>query len=750
MSKQLTKRILAEISRPGYRPANKSELARSLAVSAKERAAFRNALRQLESSGKIVLGKKSRYRKPNAASGKSAPALGKIEFHPDEKRRSARFIPDEPDAFPELKNERWQEIFVPGRNTANAMHGDRVAVRVTKKGEQRWKKKQGNNRRSRPPELEGKDSLEGRVVEVIERANTRIVGTYHARGKNAALAPENSRLPQSFKLSQVLKGAKSGDTVIAEFERWDSTDLPPLAKMVEIVGSPGQTGLDILKIIHSHNLPLDFPNRVLDEAEAIDEAIANEEIARREDWRDREVFTIDPEDAKDFDDAISVVENKDGSFELGVHIADVSHFVKPGSALDKEAKKRGNSVYLADRVIPMLPEKLSNGVCSLKPDVDRLTHCTVIQFAADGTPKKARFCSAVIRSKRRYTYEEAIVLLRMNKQEIDGLKKPEQGLARHIQRAWKLASMLRKRRFDAGGLDLDFPEIRVRLDKQTGKPIELVRSEYDESHQLIEEFMLAANEAVARETKNAQAPSVYRIHEDPDPEKLHDFAEQARAYGHKVHDVTIRAELQKVLKKIRGTNEEHALKIALLKSLKRAAYSPDPIGHYGLAKVNYTHFTSPIRRYADLIVHRVLRKLCHRRNPDHGPEPDPTPSQGALAPVCKHISETERVAADAENESRQMKLVEYLLILANERPDHGFDAIIFEVRPMGAFVELPEFQLKGLIRREDLGEGDWRIDRGGMRFKSGNRSIGVGQTVRVKVIRVDHSRGFVDFAVVED
>ncbi len=755
MSKSYQKQILTELNRSGYRPASKSELARTLNVHAKERGAFRNALKALENSGRISLGHKSRYhagisaeRRPRSG---GANFVGRIDFHPDARRNSARFVPDEPDKIPELKGEQWPEVFVAGRHSATAMHGDRVVVRVTKKSPPRWKRGGGSKKRVKVKEKTGKDSLEGQVVEILERKNAQIVGTYHARGNNASLSPESTRLPKTFKLTEILKEAKSGDTVLADFERWDNPQLPPLAKMTKVLGKTGDVGLDMVKIIHSHNLPLDFPCEVLAEADRIEETIPAEEIARREDWRDREVFTIDPEDARDFDDAISVAENKDGTWELAVHIADVSHYVKPGSALDKEAKKRGNSVYLADRVIPMLPEKLSNGVCSLKPHVERLTQCAVITFAPDGTPKAARFCSAVIKSAHRYTYEEAIVLLKMGKDEVNRLDGKQARLAKHIQRAWVLADTLRKRRFAAGGLDLDFPEIKVQVDRETGKPTGVKRSEYDESHQLIEEFMLAANEAVAKETKNEGAPSAYRIHEDPDPEKLLDFAEQARAYGHKVGDVTIRAELQKVLKAVRGTNEEHAMKIALLKSLKRAAYSPDPLGHYGLVKVNYTHFTSPIRRYADLIVHRVLRKLVSKRN-RNAPEGGKTPSFAELQSICKHISETERVAADAEKESQQLKMVEYLLMLANEQPNHSFKALVFDTTPMGAFAELTEFNVKGLIKKEDMPEGgDYMLDRRDMSFKPRNKSlptIRIGHTVDVRVVNVDPGRGFIDFAVV--
>ena len=286
-----------------------------------------------------------------------------------------------------------------------------------------------------------------------------------------------------------------------------------------------------------------------------------------------------------------------GDWELGVHIADVSAYVTPGSALDREALKRGNSVYLADRVIPMLPERLSNGVCSLNPHVVRLTHSAFIHFAKNGAPKSARFASTIIHSAHRLTYKEAYAILQ---------KPPNDKLSERLHTAWSLASLLRRRRFAQGSLDLDFPEVKVILDRATGKPLRLERIENDESHQLIEEFMLAANEAVALELKNRLVPTIYRVHEKPDPDKLAEYRELVLSYGFKAGDLTNRAELQRLLASFRGKPEEQALKIGLLKSLKRARYATQPLGHFGLAKNNYTHFTSPIRRYADLVVHRTL------------------------------------------------------------------------------------------------------------------------------------------------
>jgi ribonuclease R len=366
--------------------------------------------------------------------------------------------------------------------------------------------------------------------------------------------------------------------------------------------------VDLLSNVRNYHLPTEFPRNVVDEAEKIPQTVPAGMLEDREDLRKNFIITIDPDDARDFDDAINVEKLNSTGWELGVHIADVAAYVKPGSALDREARRRGNSVYLPDRVIPMLPESLSNGVCSLKPGVDRLTHSVFIQFDEKANVKKARFARTVIRSAHRLTYKQAYALLK---------SQPIDELGKRLHRAWELAALLRRQRFQHGSLDLDFPEVKVRLDDK-GKPIQLERIENDESHQLIEEFMLAANELVARELKKRSIPTIYRVHENPDPEKLAEYREFILSHGYKVGDLTHRAEVQRFLNSIKGKPEEPALKVGLLKSLKRARYLPQPLGHYGLAKANYLHFTSPIRRYADLVAHRSIAgaNQSRRSQPD--------------------------------------------------------------------------------------------------------------------------------------
>lgn len=741
--------------KPEYEPLNKAELAKVLRIASHQRAAFRDALTELEASGELNRGKKSRYRLASRHKRARLESFaGTISFSRDRKRQSAFFIPDDPQAHAAFRAMDRPRIFVPGREAGTALDGDKVEVHLVKNEPPAWHR---NSTRSRPkgkrdpgkgPE-EKREELHARVIRVIERSRTRIVGRFYSKGSRATVVPEDGRLPTSFRLTHTLPEANQGDIVVAEFTGWDSPHNLPTAAMIEVLGRDTDPGVDILAVIHRYGLPLEFPDAVLREAEAIPETICDEEIARREDWREREVFTIDPEDARDFDDAICVTELPEGTWELAVHIADVAHYVRSGSALDREASKRGNSVYLADRVLPMLPEKLSNGVCSLKPGVDRLTHAAILTFDPRGKCTAARFVSAVIRSHRRFSYEEAYRFMKLDEAAVSALQdEKERGLVRHLERAWRLAAMLRDKRFANGALDLEFAEVKVVLNEE-GRAVGVKRSEYDESHQLIEEFMLAANEAVAYETKNAPAPSLYRVHEDPDPGKLQEFAEQARAFGHVVGDVSHRPELQQLLKNVHGKLEEHSLKIALLKSLRRAEYSPESIGHYGLAKVNYTHFTSPIRRYADLIVHRALRRVLSRRHASTAPEvADWTPSVPEMAAIAEHISKTERIAAEAETDTQRLKMIEYLERLCDSDEETVFDATVFDVMPVGALAELDLLMVKGMIRKDDLPpREEYFFDRERSEFRSraGSPPLGVGTRLKVRLYRVNKSRGFIDF-----
>src|SRR5213595_1187115 len=580
------------------------------------------ALRELERSGEIARIRKNRYVLPAEAD----LVTGTLSIH---QAGYGFLITEKPGEA---------DIFIAAENTGTAMHGDRVVARITRD----------------PAYARTKGRREGRVIRILERAHDTIVGTLQHSRNFYYVVPDDPRIVHDVYVqvpprAPLPKVPTRGDKVVVRLEAWESRHVNPEGDIIELLGPASAPGVDMLSIIRKYHLPTDFPRDVLDEVNRISETVDARKLDGREDLRKKFIITIDPDDARDFDDAIQIEKIDNGGWQLGVHIADVAAYVEPGSALNREARRRGNSVYLPDRVIPMLPERLSNGVCSLNPGVNRLTHSVFLEFTKDGRTKTARFARTVIRSARRLTYREAYAILKAP---------PNEQLSERLHVAWELASLLRKNRFKEGSLDLDFPEVKVRLDDE-GKPIRLERIENDESHQLVEEFMLAANEAVARELKNRLIPTVYRVHEDPDPQRLAEYRELILSYNYKVGDLTKRTELQRLLASLAGKTEEQALKIGLLKSLKRARYAAQPLGHYGLAKSNYLHFTSPIRRYADLVVHRTLaeRDLPRRSKIDIG----------QIESMAEHISDTERNAADAEIESVRLKKLQFFEQQLKER-----------------------------------------------------------------------------------
>jgi len=713
--------ILRLIRDPKYRPLDKIEIAGALGYGAAQRNEVRRALRDLEQEGEIARIRKNRYVQPDAAD----LVTGTLSVH------EAGY------AF--LTNEKagQADLFIAAENTGTAMHGDRVVARIIRGAE---------FSRARTPRAEG------RVIRILTRANETIVGTLQQTRNFSYVVPDDPRLVHNIYVQRVAAvhdrrisdkvaaanrrsqtattEARVGDKVVVRLEAWESRHVNPEGKIIELLGPRSAPGVDILSIIRKYHLPVEFPKAVLDEASAIPERVT--QIDGREDLRQQFIVTIDPDDARDFDDAIHVEEIK-GGWQLGVHIADVSAYVRTGSALDREAQRRGNSVYLPDRVIPMLPERLSNGVCSLNPHVDRLTHSVFLQFDRNGRVRQTRFARTVIRSTHRLTYKQAFAILK-------GSARDE--LSERLHTAWRLAALLRKKRFEHGSLDLDMPEVKVVVDKK-GKPIRFERVENDESHQLIEEFMLAANEAVARQLKNRGIPTIYRVHENPDADRLSEFREFVLAHGIRVGDLTHRGEVQKLLAAIRGTAEEHPLKIALLKSMKRARYATTPLGHYGLAKANYAHFTSPIRRYADLEVHRALA--------DHDSSRGSSRATSQLAAIADHISEMERNAAEAEIDAVKMKKLEFFELQLHARDPQVFDAVILDVRNYGLLVELPEILLTGLVHVSTLADDFYVFSPSQRCFvgRQGRRRFAVGDILRVHVARVDQFKRQIDFAIAD-
>ena len=725
--RNIREQILGLLRRKDYRPLNKIDIARKLGLTGTERVALRKSLRELERAGEIARIRKNRYVLPAEAD----LVTGKLSIH----QAGYGFLTSEMSGQP--------DIFIAAENTGTAMHGDRVVARMS------------------PDEPSGriKGRREGRVIRILERAHDTIVGTLQRSRNFYYVVPDDPRIVHDVYVGQVSNSPQDesavadlplaayklapqvGDKVVVRLEAWESRHVNPEGEIIEALGPASAPGIDMLSIIRKYHLPTEFPRDVLDQAKGIPETVDARQFERREDLRGEFIVTIDPDDARDFDDAIHV-EKIGSGWRLGVHIADVAAYVEPDSPLDREARRRGNSVYLPDRVIPMLPERLSNGVCSLNPGVDRLAHSAFIHFDKHGNVKSARFARSVIRSAHRLTYKQAYAIL---------TAAPGDQLGERLHLAWELAALLRQRRFEHGALDLDFPEVKVWVDKD-GHPAKLERVENDKSHQLVEEFMLAANEAVARELKKRAVPTIYRIHENPDPEKLAEFREFVLGFNYSVGDVTHRAELQRLLAAIRGKPEEQALKVGLLKSLKRARYSPQPLGHYGLAKANYLHFTSPIRRYADLVVHRALGRdtAGTRGRSARSAGAHRHPDMAEIASIAEHISVTERTAADAEVDAVQMKKLEFFQRQLDAHNPQIFRASIVDVRNYGLMVELPDALIAGLIHVSSLTD-DFYLFEPARRQLIGRRSrkrFSVGGELSVFVARVDLFKRQVDFAIV--
>ena len=709
--RKIQQQILALLARKDYRPLDKNGLAKTLGRKSGVRMGLSQALRELERAGEIARIRKNRYVLPAEAD----LVAGKLSIH----QAGYGFLTPEKAGEP--------DIFIAAENTGTAMHGDRVVARISQDA----------------PYGRIRGRREGRVIRILERAHDTIVGTLQHSRNFYYVVPDDPRLVHDVYVSPKEVTATVGDKVVVRLEAWESRHVNPEGEIIEVLGSASAPGVDMLSIVRKYHLPTEFPRDVLEQADRISEKIDARQLEGREDLRKEFTVTIDPDDARDFDDAIHVEKIENGGWRLGVHIADVAAYVEPESALDREARRRGNSVYLPDRVIPMLPERLSNGVCSLNPGVDRLTHSVFVHFDRNGTAKSARFARSVIRSAHRLNYKQAYAILKSS---------PRDRLSERLHVAWELASLLRQKRFEHGSLDLDFPEVKVWLD-ESGKPVRLERVENDESHQLIEEFMLAANEAVARGLKNRAVPAIYRIHENPDPEKLAEYREFVLSFGYKIGDLTHRAEVQRLLASIRGKPEEQALKIGLLKSLKRARYFPQPLGHYGLAKGNYLHFTSPIRRYADLVVHRALGRADtpHRSSKVSGAA-QYHPDMSQVASIAEHVSTTERIAAEAEIESVRMKKLEFFQQQLDERNPQIFRAAIVDVRNYGLAVELPDALITGLVHVSSLAD-DFYLFEPSRRQLIGRRArkrFSIGDEVRVFVVRVDAFKRQVDFAIASD
>ncbi len=724
-----------------YRPATRSELARLLVVAPGERRLLRTILRRWQDDGRLQVGKQGRYRRP--AAGRRGRGLvtgtmrlwrnGRVmlECDGDAAGNEAAAVAGDGVVMLAVATGRW----------GTALPGDRVEARArmqpVRRGGRGWRG-------------DGEDEMVVEVVRIVQRATHRLVGRLSKERGLAQVLLDEPMYPRRAVLhagDEVAAPLKNGTTVVVELdvEGWRTPFDAPPGRLVRALGEGREDDDWMQRIICRHQLPLEFPDEVLTEADQVPDKVSESDCTGREDWRSRLVVTIDPEDAKDFDDAIAVEALEGGGWQLAVHIADVAHYVAAGGAMDREALKRGNSVYLADRVLPMLPERLSNGICSLRPGEDRLAQAVILQVDGRGSLRKARFADTVIRSRRRLTYEQAMSRLLPPEGNNDPAAAPDSDddeITSMLREAWRLASVLRRRRMREGALDLDMAEVRAVID-DNGVVTGIQRVEYDESHQLIEECMLAANEAVAVELGRRGVHGLHRVHEDPEPEKLAAFAELAALHGYRVGDPTDSRQLNRLLGQLRGTVEERSLKVALLRSLKRAEYANRSLGHFGLAKDNYLHFTSPIRRYADLVVHRVLRAGGKGAGM----------SFAVMGETARHLSVTERVAAEAEMESQRVKQLQYLGSQAAAFPDQTWPAVVMEVRRYSMALELEEWMIRGWVRTASLPGGRYWFDAPLARQVPRERGRSarvyqVGSQVRVRVAGVDLHQLQVDFEIV--
>ena len=589
------------------------------------------------------------------------------------------------------------------------------------------------------PPRAGQQRPMGRVVAVLGRSQRDIVGTLRASagGHSLYVVPLSPTYRNSFHIEDA-HGARPGDRVVLRFSDWENLTLNPVGEIVDVIGPADKPSLDTEAIVRQFGLPREFPSDALSEAETVAARLSRP--GRREDLRDLFIFTIDPATARDYDDAISLGVDDSGNRVLGVHIADVSHFVRAGSALDREARKRGNSVYLVDKVIPMLPEQLSNGVCSLRPDEDRLTVSAFLTFDARGRVVGRRFCRSRIRSKLRLTYEEAMAIIAGNPlptgRDIPGEAR------RLVLDVHRLAQQMRALRFQKSALDLAVPETQIVLDAE-GRMTGVKAAESDVSHELIEECMVAANEAVATELANQGIPSIARHHAAPDPEKLEELAANLVGLGIMPGDLQNPKILAGVVRSLADSPLRYYADMLVLRSMKRAEYSADESGHFGLGKRFYSHFTSPIRRYPDLVLHRQLVSLVLG-------EKDAQPSLPYLRDVAASCTETEFQAEQAERELVEIKKFRFLQEQIEAHRPLEYDAVVVKVAEFGVFVEVVDLQVSGMVHVSLMSQHFMRYDPGRQTLSSADGSYGVGQRVRVFVAAVNFDERKLDFGLVRD
>lgn len=733
----LQKRILEHVAAEGYQPQRPRQLAKALALAGEGHyGTFRSALRDLMDEGRVALGSSGAIVLPSSRVGKNE-LVGTYRHN----RKGFGFVvPTDPQGH--------EDLFVPPGNNEGAITGDVVRAKIIPRGQR-----------------EGRSMYEGRVLEILERKHTRFVGTVSKVGDRWFVYPDGNTFTEPIHTPDAAaRYVTPGTKVVVELTTFpDDTDKAAEGVITEVLGKQGEKDVDLKSVIFQFGLPTEWPEAARAAAtEAVRDFDAAAEMAGRMDLTGQLICTIDPDDAKDYDDAISL-SREDGLWKLGVHIADVSYFVEQGEALDAEAYNRGNSTYFPGHVIPMLPEVLSNGVCSLVEGSPRLVKSAWIWLDEKGRPVRTAFSNSVINSKRRLRYVEAqdlidgrpVIRVAGKERSPSDYSGELVGLLRDMD---TLAKLIQKRRLDAGQIVLDLPQVELVLDEK-GKVVGAAEEDHSFTHTLIEMFMVEANEAVARLFRSMDVPHMRRIHPGPDAdaeERLKHFTQTA---GHKLAGRLDRKAIQALLAKVKGKPEEFAINLAVLKSISRAEYSPKLVGHFALASEDYCHFTSPIRRYADLTVHRLLDRFFEatRASFRNGPVGAPkrgqrvqmgeAPSAEALEETGKHISYTERRSEDAERELRKVKVLELL----EQQVGAEFRGVVTGITTFGVYVQLDLYLVDGLTRYEELLDDWWNVDTkaGVVRGERTGLVIRIGDVVRVRVARVDLPRRELDLQIFE-
>ena len=686
-----------------YVPMKLKELAILLQVPKDQRRELKAIMDSLEAEGKVHVSKKGKYTK-----GEAKHIVGTYQAH----ARGFGFVVVEGED---------EDIFISEDDTNGALHGDQVEVTI--------KAAPDGKRR------------EGKIVRILSHGTTRLVGYFQKNKNFGFVIPDNQRfIKDVFVPLERSKGAVTGHKVVVELTKYGGENKKPEGKIVEILGHINDPGTDIMSIVKGYDLPVEFPEKVLNQAERVAKDVSTADMAGRMDIRDWQMVTIDGEDAKDLDDAISLTKEGE-NYKLGVHIADVTNYVQEKSALDREAYKRGTSVYLVDRVIPMLPHILSNGICSLNAGEDRLALSCIMTINDKGNVVDYKIAETVICVDRRMTYTSVKRIL--EEQDEEECKKYEE-LVPMFQMMEKLAGILREKRKKRGSIDFDFPETKIVLD-ENGKPLELKPYDRNVATKIIEDFMLLANETVAEHYFWQEIPFVYRTHEQPDEEKIQKLAIFINNFGHSMHianNAVRPKEIQKLLAKVEGTAEEAMISRLALRSMKQAKYTPENTGHFGLATTYYCHFTSPIRRYPDLQIHRIIKEDLRRRMNENRREH----YEKILPEVTKNCSERERLAEEAERETVKLKKVEYMEAHIGE----VFEGVISSITKWGIYVELPN-TIEGLVHVTNMRDDhyDYVEERFEMVGEHTRKVYKLGQTVFVTATGTDKLQRTIDFELVE-